>query len=59
MAEENHCPECGAELPADAPQGQGDAAQVIIGLGILGLLLALERLFESDGRGGVIVQLDM
>ncbi|MFZ2147184.1 MAG: serine/threonine-protein kinase [Sedimentisphaerales bacterium] len=21
MAEENHCPQCGAELPADAPQG--------------------------------------
>lgn len=32
MAEKNHCPECGAELPADAPQGQCPKCLLKLGL---------------------------
>jgi len=32
MVEENHCPECGAELPADAPQGQCPKCLMKLGL---------------------------
>lgn len=32
MVEDNHCPECGAELPADAPQGQCPQCLMKLGL---------------------------
>jgi tRNA A-37 threonylcarbamoyl transferase component Bud32 len=32
MAEENHCPQCGAELPADAPQGMCPKCLMKLGL---------------------------
>ena len=32
MVEKNHCPECGAELPADAPQGQCPKCLMKLGL---------------------------
>ncbi|MHC4534668.1 MAG: hypothetical protein ACYS6K_12005 [Planctomycetota bacterium] len=32
MSEENHCPECGAELPADAPKGQCPQCLMKLGL---------------------------
>ena len=32
MLEENHCPECGAELPADVPQGQCPQCLMKLGL---------------------------
>jgi serine/threonine protein kinase len=32
MTEENHCPECGAELPADTPQGQCPKCLMKLGL---------------------------
>ena len=32
MAEKNHCPECGAELPADAPKGQCPQCLMKLGL---------------------------
>jgi len=32
MTEENHCPQCGAELPADAPQGQCPQCLMKLGL---------------------------
>ena len=32
MTEENHCPQCGAELPADTPQGQCPQCLMKLGL---------------------------